>query len=135
MAPRRYWATRVLRERRRDSTALKMALRIVRKWGLSDAQSGRMLGMDAATVRRHRVRLRSGRLPEPLQQDVLYRVGHTFAIWRALAMLFSGHEHFWLTAANRSRALRGRSPLKLMTSGRKADLVRVRLYLEGALQQ
>lgn len=111
-----------------------MGLRIAKKWGLTDAQSARLLNVHPFALRQFRMQLRNGSLSQPLPPSVLYRVGHTLAIWRSLAMLFPGNGwRKWLLSANNSQVFKGRSPLRLMLSGREKDLVRLRLYLEGLL--
>lgn len=105
---------------------------IAAAWSLDRAQSMALLGMESVSMysvwKRDPDRAR-------LRPDQIERMGYVFDIYEALQVLLPRgvSADAWVHRPNTAPLFGGRPALERMTSGRVADLARVREYLEREL--
>lgn len=102
---------------------------IARAWSLNESEKANLLGQPLGP---DLLELKA-ELMEGLQYDVLQRIGHAIGIYRALHTIFPDvHQaNGWIRRPNNAAMFRGAPALTLICSGRMADLVAVRQYLES----
>lgn len=101
---------------------------IMRKWGVENVASRRILGNPAERTFYDWKRGKVGRIPE----DTLRRIGYVAGIWKALQIVYSdpATADDWIKRPN--RGLGGQTPLERMAAGDVTDLAAVRAYIDSA---
>lgn len=115
--------------------AFRGALRILESWGLSHDESAAVLGLEPRTLYRHK---RGGLPARSVAADLIERTSYVLGIEKALEILLAGQAaqeaediHHWINNPSDAALFAGKPPRALITTGRVADLFRVRQYLDG----
>lgn len=113
-----------------QSAGLRVVLRIVGRWGLSDSEIGLLLGgVGALTVKRWRHD--EGLVHADLAPDTVERLSLILGIYKDLQILLpnDGQADQWIRIPNSSSLFAGRSALDYMLAGGTDAVWRVRRYL------
>jgi uncharacterized protein (DUF2384 family) len=110
------------------SGAVRTVFRVLDAWAVSAKQAQILLGLPARTY--YDWRKQAPRKPD---QDKVERLSYILGIWKDLQILFPDGEFArrWPTSPNDAPLFHGQAPIEVMTSGRVADLYRVRALLDG----
>ena len=111
------------------SAGLRGFFGIAEKWGLLEKENIILLGEPSRATYYNWKRGEVGRL----SRDTLERLSYIVGIYKALRILISNDTlaHAWVTRENDAPMFAGQPPLKLMLTGKLADLYRVRAYLDA----
>jgi uncharacterized protein (DUF2384 family) len=119
--------------RRLSGPALRTFVNVAERWGLSEAERLRVLGLPGrSTYYGWLDKARHGRSPA-LGLDVLLRISAVLGIHKALRIVFASDRdgRAWLRAPNRGPTFGGQRPLDLVTSGTQDGLLAVRRHLDA----
>ena len=102
---------------------------IAEKWGLLEKENLILLGEPSRATYYNWKKGEVGRL----SRDTLERLSYIVGIYKALRILIANDAlaHAWVTRENDAPMFAGQPPLKLMLTGKLADLYRVRAYLDA----
>ena len=102
---------------------------IAEKWGLTEKDNLLLLGEPSRATYYNWKKGEVGKLA----RDTLERLSYVVGIYRALRILIPNDTlaHAWVTRENDAPMFAGQPPLKLMLTGKLADLYRVRAYLDA----
>lgn len=108
--------------------ALRTFFRIASAWELTQAEARALLGDPPESTY---YKWKSGRVGS-VPSDLLERISYVLGIYKALQILLPdpAAADAWVRRPNAAPLFNGRSALKLMLSGRVADLFLVRQYLD-----
>ena len=111
------------------SAGLRGFFGIAEKWGLLEKENLILLGEPSRATYYNWKRGEVGKL----SRDTLERLSYIVGIYKALRILISNDTlaHAWVTRDNDAPMFAGQPPLKLMLTGKLADLYRVRAYLDA----
>ncbi len=111
------------------SAGLRGFFGIAEKWGLLEKENLILLGEPSRATYYNWKRGEVGKL----SRDTLERLSYIVGIYKALRILISNDTlaHAWVTRENDAPMFAGQPPLKLMLTGKLADLYRVRAYLDA----
>ena len=111
------------------SAGLRGFFGITEKWGLLEKENIILLGEPSRATYYNWKRGEVGKL----SRDTLERLSYIVGIYKALRILISNDTlaHAWVTRENDAPMFAGQPPLKLMLTGKLADLYRVRAYLDA----
>lgn len=111
------------------SAGLRGFFGIAEKWGLLEKENIILLGEPSRATYYNWKRGEVGKL----SRDTLERLSYIVGIYKALRILISNDTlaHAWVTRENDAPMFAGQPPLKLMLTGKLADLYRVRAYLDA----
>lgn len=114
-----------------SAKALRVFFRIAKAWGLTSVEQRTLLGLGEAALES----LEGGELPSRLDDATMARLSHIFAIYSALHTLLPIPERadIWIRRQNSAPPFGGSTALDRMMTGRIADLVLVRQYLDAQL--
>lgn len=109
-----------------ERTALETFIKIVEAWGLTTDQQIVLLGSPARSTF-FKWKKEGGAIPG----DTLERISHVFSIYKCLNILFPDPQRAdqWIKREN--KYWQGRSALDHMMTGKMADLIDVRRYLDA----
>lgn len=104
--------------------ALRVALRILERWGCTPEEKAILLGVGTSTL--YKLEAPHGR-QRPLPRDLMERVSYLLNIHAALRTLFELPESLygWVRKPSSDPFYAGRSALEIMLQGRVADLYEV----------
>ena len=102
---------------------------IAEKWGLTEKDNLLLLGEPSRATYYNWKKGEVGKL----SRDTLERLSYVVGIYKALRILIPNDTlaHAWVTRENDAPMFAGQPPLKLMLTGKLADLYRVRAYLDA----
>ena len=102
---------------------------IAEKWGLLEKENLILLGEPSRATYYNWKKGEVGRL----SRDTLERLSYIVGIYKALRILIANDAlaQAWVTRENDAPMFAGQPPLKLMLTGKLADLYRVRAYLDA----
>jgi hypothetical protein len=102
---------------------------ITGKWGLLEKDNLILLGEPSRATYYNWKKGEAGKL----SRDTLERLSYIVGIYKALRILIPNDAlaHAWVTRENDAPIFAGQPPLKLMLTGKLADLYRVRAYLDA----
>jgi len=102
---------------------------VAEKWGLTEKDNLLLLGEPSRATYYNWKKGEVGKLA----RDTLERLSYVVGIYRALRILIPNDTlaHAWVTRENDAPMFAGQPPLKLMLTGKLADLYRVRAYLDA----
>ena len=114
---------------RKDLTgpALRTFFNIAGKWGLSEAEQMKLLGLDSRSTFQSWKRGAVASIPK----DALERISHILGIYKGLHILLPRTADEWVRKPNAAASFGGRPALERMTSGNVADLYVVRRYIDA----
>jgi hypothetical protein len=117
-------------ERRRLSeSAIRVFIKIVEKWNLTEAQARGLLGgVASSTFHAWKTKPKG----KQLDQDTLTRISLTIGIYKALNIYFNKPlADRWITLGNRGPLFAGQSPLDYMLHGGQPGMIDVRRTLDA----
>ena len=102
---------------------------IAEKWSLGEKDNLILLGEPSRATYYNWKKGEVGKL----SRDTLERLSYIVGIYKALRILIPDDDlaHAWVTRENDAPIFAGQPPLKLMLTGKLADLYRVRAYLDA----
>ncbi|MEQ1515091.1 MAG: MbcA/ParS/Xre antitoxin family protein [Usitatibacteraceae bacterium] len=102
---------------------------ITGKWGLTEKDNLVLLGEPSRATYYNWKKGEAGKL----SRDTLERLSYIAGIYKALRILIPDDAlaHAWVTRGNDAPIFAGQAPIKLMLTGKMADLYRVRAYLDA----
>lgn len=108
---------------KQGKTALKVVLRILEKWGCSEAEKQALLGIGRSTLHKYQSAPDSARLTP----DLMERLSYLLNMHQALRIVFENPENVYgfLRMANHNAYFNGKTPMDIMTTGRMAHLYEV----------
>lgn len=114
--------------KRLTGTAVKAVLRLVDKWGGSNAEGAALLGVSESTWDR----MKSGKWEGSLSQDQLTRASALIGIFKALNLLFADSmADRWPRLVNRAPLFGQRSPIDAMIEGGIPLMLETRQYVDA----
>jgi hypothetical protein len=114
---------------RLSSSAIRLFLNMVEKWGLNEAQARGLLGGVASSTYHAWKTRPKGR---KLDQDTLTRISLLIGIYKALNIYFGQPwADQWVTLANRGPMFAGHAPLDYMLQHGQPGMVQVRRMLDS----
>lgn len=101
------------------STSLRVAVNILRKWGMTTEQMTTILGVSSASI--NRVKNKS---VISLTRDQLERISYVLNIHAALKLVFDNPENTYnfVNMANHNPYFNGATPMSIMLNGSMASL-------------
>lgn len=104
-------------------TALKVVLRILDKWGCSEAEKQALLGIGRSTLHKYQGAPESARV----SPDLLERLSYILNMHQALRIVFENPENVYgfVRMPNSNPYFNGKSPMEIMSTGRVAHLYEV----------
>jgi hypothetical protein len=114
--------------------ALKAFFNIALLWKLNTEQERLLLGNPSQP---NYSNWKLGVIPTQLNQDTLERISYILGIYKALQILLPNPSSAdeWIKKKNTAPFFSGKAALDLLLTGNMSDLVLVRKYLDGILQQ
>lgn len=114
---------------RRDLTgpALRTFFNIADRWGLTEAEQMRILGLDSRSTLQGWKRGKVAAIP----RDALERISYIFGIYKGLHILLPKSADDWVRRPNDAGIFGGRPAIERMASGNVADLYVTRQYVDA----
>lgn len=114
--------------RRLTPAALKAAVRLVERWGVSNAQGAALLGVSESTWDR----IKASRWDGVLSQDQLTRASALIGIFKGLHVLFADSmADRWPKLPNRGPVFDRQSPIDAMIKGGIPRMLETRQYVDA----
>lgn len=119
--------------RRLGGPAMRTFVNIANRWGLSEAEKLRVLGLPGRSTYYGWIDKARRERTLPLGLDVLLRISAVLGIHKALRIVFPNDRdaEAWLLAANRGPSFGGQRPIDLITGGTQDGLLTVRRHLDA----